>query len=191
MKDPRLFRQNDPALWPALQETLPLAPVLITPTDTIYGFSTLHTNQAGIQRIRDLKGLNRSTFITLIRNAEDFALLSRATQEQARIALRHWPGPYTFIVPALTPGETVALRMPRHSFCEKLIETMGGPIISTSCNFHGLPPACTVEEAMEQFGARVDFYVDGGTVTNPVPSTLVDLTEAQPKVLRVGAGTFP
>lgn len=172
-------------------ETLPLAPVLVTPTDTIYGFSTLHTNQAGIQRIRDMKGLNRSTFITLIRNAEDFALMSRATQDQARIALRHWPGPYTFIVPAMQLGETIALRMPRNSFLERLIETMGGPIISTSCNLHGLPPADNIESAMGQFGEGVDFYVDGGTVANPVPSTLVDLTGAQPKVLRVGAGTFP
>lgn len=191
MKAPAVFRQNDPALWPAIHELRDSGPVLVTPTDTIYGFSTLHTNQAGIQRVRDLKGLGRSTFITLIRNAEDFALLSRATQDQARIALRHWPGPYTFVVPAAQPGETIALRMPRNLFVEKLIETMGGPIISTSCNLHGLPPVENIHSAVQQFSDGVDLFVDGGAVTNPVPSTLVDLTGTEPKVLRTGAGPFP
>jgi L-threonylcarbamoyladenylate synthase len=187
----RIFRQGDPAFWPALAELVPTGPVLVTPTDTIYGFSTAYDNTAGIDRIRNLKGLNRSTFITLIRNAEDFALLSRATQEQARVALRHWPGPYTFIVPGLQNGETIALRMPRHTFTEDLIDAMGTPIISTSCNIHGLPPAESALAAVRQFGSDVDLYVDGGTVANPVPSTLVDLTGDQPKVLRAGAGTFP
>jgi L-threonylcarbamoyladenylate synthase len=188
---PRFFRQGDPALWPALQQLQPSGPVLVTPTDTLYGFSTLHTNQAGINRIRSMKGLERSTFITLIRNAEDFAMLSRATQEQARVALRHWPGPYTFIVPSAHDGETIALRMPRNYFLERLIEAMGGPIISTSCNIHGLPPVDNITSAMQQFGGDVDLYVDGGTVAKPIPSTLVDLTGTEPKVLRAGAGTFP
>ncbi len=191
MNHPPVFRQNDPALWPAITGMKSIGPVLVTPTDTIYGFSTLHTNEKGIQRIRDLKGLGRSNFITLIRNAEDFALMSRATQDQARIALRHWPGPYTFIVPSAQEGETIALRMPRNAFVEKLIETMGGPIISTSCNLHGLPPAENVTAALQQFSDGVDLFVDGGAVAKSIPSTLVDLTGAEPKILRTGAGPFP
>jgi L-threonylcarbamoyladenylate synthase len=187
----RILMQNDPQVWDVIRGLASKDPLLVTPTDTIYGFCTPYNSQKGMERIRTLKGLNRSTFITLIRNAEDFALLSRATEEQARVALRHWPGPYTFIVPALEPGATVALRMPRHAFLERLIDTMGGPVLSTSCNIHGLPPAADIPSAFRTFGDDVDLYVDGGSVPQQIPSTLVDLTGPQPKVLRTGAGTFP
>jgi len=105
-----------------------------------------------------------------------------------------WPGPLTLIFranPSLvwdlgdTKG-TVAVRMPMHQVALDLLRETG-PMAVSSANRSGQPPATTVEEAEEQLGDSVAVYLDGGPCADNVPSTIVDLTTAVPRLLRKGA----
>ena len=105
-----------------------------------------------------------------------------------------WPGPLTIIGHAGRSlrwdlGETkgtVALRMPLHSVALDLLKETG-PMAVSSANRSGAPPATTIAEAEEQLGDSVAVYLDGGRCTQPIPSTIVDLTTPVPRVLRKGA----
>jgi tRNA threonylcarbamoyl adenosine modification protein (Sua5/YciO/YrdC/YwlC family) len=105
-----------------------------------------------------------------------------------------WPGPLTLVV-RHTPGlawdlgdtrGTVALRMPDHPVALALI-TETGPLAVSSANRTGEPPAVTMTGARTQFDEDVAVYLDGGACDGAVPSTIVDLTSDEPRVLRSGA----
>src|SRR5918997_740642 len=108
-----------------------------------------------------------------------------------------WPGALTIVVehsPSLqwdlgdTDG-TVAVRMPLHPVAlEVLRET--GPMAVSSANKTGQPPAATAEEAQDQLDYSVRVYLEAGPCPDPVPSTIVDVTGDQPRVLRDGAIPF-
>jgi tRNA threonylcarbamoyl adenosine modification protein (Sua5/YciO/YrdC/YwlC family) len=105
-----------------------------------------------------------------------------------------WPGALTLVFranPTLlwdlgdTRG-TVALRMPLHPVALEVLKQTG-PLAVSSANRTGQPPATSVQEAQEQLGEAVSVYLDGGPCSEGVPSTILDLTGAIPKVLRAGA----
>src|SRR5713226_1180666 len=105
-----------------------------------------------------------------------------------------WPGALTLVFrasPTLlwdlgdTKG-TVALRMPLHSVALDVLKQTG-PLAVSSANRHGLPSATSADEAEQQLGEAVSVYLDGGPCTDNIPSTILDLTGAVPKVLRAGA----
>ena len=105
-----------------------------------------------------------------------------------------WPGPLTLVCPEQPSlrwdlgeaGGTVAVRMPDHPLMLELL-AKHGPLAVTSANRSGEPPATTCDEAERQLGASVRVYLDGGEAASAVASTIVDLTAATPRVLRVGA----
>ena len=83
-------------------------------------------------------------------------------------------------------GGTVAVRMPLHPVAIELLQGTG-PMAVSSANISGRAPATTCDEAVEQLGEVVSVYLDGGPSGEPVPSTIVDVTGATPRVLRLGA----
>jgi tRNA threonylcarbamoyl adenosine modification protein (Sua5/YciO/YrdC/YwlC family) len=120
-------------------------------------------------------------------------------QEIAKFRLlKHmFPGPYTAVLPAsrevprhLQNKQTVGLRIPDHSFCLAITRLVGEPIITTSANISGEAPLQTAWEIEEELGHALDLVVDCGTPSG-LASTVVDLTGAEPVVLREGAGKWP
>jgi L-threonylcarbamoyladenylate synthase len=105
-----------------------------------------------------------------------------------------WPGGLTVVATAQPSlrwdlgdtGGTVAVRMPLHPVAIELLQATG-PMAVSSANISGRPPATTADEAVEQLGDVVAVYLDGGPSGDPVPSTIVDVTGAVPRLLRVGA----
>jgi tRNA threonylcarbamoyl adenosine modification protein (Sua5/YciO/YrdC/YwlC family) len=104
-----------------------------------------------------------------------------------------WPGPLTLVVRAAPSlawdlGETrgtVAVRMPLHPVAlAVLAET--GPLAVSSANRTGLAPATSAAQAQEQLGSAVSVYLDGGSSTDVVPSTILDLTGERPQLRRAG-----
>jgi len=87
----------------------------------------------------------------------------------------------------LGAGKTVALRVPRDTLCEKLLEYIGGPVVSSSANLSGEPPAETADQVVDIFGNQLDLVLDGGPRRGLVPSTLVDVSGERPRLLRRGA----
>jgi L-threonylcarbamoyladenylate synthase len=108
-----------------------------------------------------------------------------------------WPGPLTLVfraspcLPRRLTGETgtIGIRYPNHPFCLELLKLCNKPITSTSANISGEGESVSIEEITETFQANVDLVIDAGDLHSALPSTIVDVTEPVPRLLRTGA--FP
>ena len=87
----------------------------------------------------------------------------------------------------ITGGTTIAIRQPNHPSALALISECGSPITGTSANLSGNRPATNPGEVLEQLGDSIDLVIDGGPCNQPLPSTILDLTQDRPRVLREGA----
>lgn len=124
-----------------------------------------------------------------------WALAYEVPPAAERLIRAFWPGPLSIILPAsgFVPervrgsGATVALRCPNDRLSLALLARIGGPIVSSSANLSGRPPATTAEEVVSYFGNQLDLVLDGGPRLGGLPSTLVDCSGARPKLLRRGA----
>lgn len=167
--------------------------VVLMPTDTIYGLSALATDEIAISRILSLKGRHTiKPFICLVDSlemAENYAIISAKCR---KYLLAFWPGPVSIILPSRfkLPSvvqanlPTIALRWPRLSWLRQLIHLVGQPIVSTSANLVGEPPLTDITMVSQYFAPdKLDLIVDGGRLKNS-PSSLIDLTGSQPRVIR-------
>ena len=184
-----ILRKSDPLLWERLK-FLPEDSVFGCPTDTIYGLSCLYKSENAKKQIQSLKKRDHNQFIVLVRNFLDAEILVEINEHQRRYLLNYWPGPITFILKARNSDSTLALRFPKDEFLVQLMETLGGPIISTSCNLTGTPAVANALAASQLFENGVDFYLDSESNSLGLASTLVDLVPDTPKVLRSGGISF-
>jgi L-threonylcarbamoyladenylate synthase len=167
------------------------------PTDTVYGVGAAGLNGAAVARLFTVKKRPREQAIPLLLwDAAELREVCPAVPPAARdLGARYWPGALTLVVPAaahlpaelLAGGTTVAVRVPQHAWLRELIRLLGQPLAATSANLHGGANPATAEAVAEQLGARLPLIVDGGPTPGDVPSTIVDVTGPQPKVLRAGA----
>ncbi|MBF0142560.1 MAG: threonylcarbamoyl-AMP synthase [Magnetococcales bacterium] len=171
--------------------------ILVYPTDTTYGLGCLISNRQGVERIIQIKRLPPThQFSLLCADLAGISLLARVDNATYRILKRYLPGPYTFILPAsrevpksiLPKRRTIGLRIPDHPICLALLRACGEPLLSTSLQLPGeegiMSDPETIREVMVD---RVDLVIDGGPLADQ-PSTMVDLTEGVPRVIRHGAG---
>lgn len=149
----------------------------IVRTDTLYGLVAVANNDVAVERVFDVKHRNeRKSPIVLISNLGQLFDVIDTSVSDRLIGL--WPGKNSIILPSHRAPEwimrgngSVAYRLPDDKQLCKLINQTG-PLIAPSANPEGLPPAMNIEEAKQYFGDNVDFYVDGGTVTDDTPSRL-------------------
>jgi L-threonylcarbamoyladenylate synthase len=150
-------------------------------TDTIYGVIGQAANQTTVERIFSLKGRDETKPpIVLIHDMS--ALYDGPSEEVRQVLDSVWPGRVSVIVPSphapvwISRGETTATyRVPADEYLRKFLAATG-PLVAPSANPQSLPPATTIEEAIEYFGDHVDFYVDGGRVVDNTPSQLLRVT---------------
>ncbi len=165
------------------------------PTDTVYGLGCDLMNKRAVERLYAIKRMPVTQPLAFI--CPDLADIARyAIVEKAEYrVLRHYlPGPYCFILPAtrevpkllLSKRKTVGIRIPDHEITLALVRALGRPIISTTAQREGEEPFVDPAEIDEAFSG-LGLVVDGGA-GGLVPTTIVDLTEVPPKVLRPGAG---
>ncbi|MCW2680581.1 MAG: SUA5/YciO/YrdC/YwlC [Frankiales bacterium] len=168
----------------------------VLPTDTVYGIAADAFSPPAVDRLLAAKGRGRDMPVPVLvgswRGLDGLA--DHVTPAMRSLVEAFWPGPLTVIVKAAPSlawdlGETrgtVAVRMPLHPVAlAVLAET--GPLAVSSANRTGMPPATTAAEAQEQLGTSVAVYLESGSSGDAVPSTIVDLTGAQPQVRRAGA----
>lgn len=167
--------------------------VIVVPTDTVYGIACDPRDAAAVERVYRIKrrpeGMELSILGARIGDLEEHGCLDGAAR---RLGTAYWPGPLSLVVPVAHPGRfavprnggTVSLRVPGHALLRELLARTG-PLASTSANRHGEPAAITAEEALAALGEEVDLVVDGGSADGR-GSTIIDLTEVPPRVLRVG-----
>jgi L-threonylcarbamoyladenylate synthase len=110
------------------------------------------------------------------------------------LAEEFWPGPLTLVLPAaaglpeflLGPGRTIAVRIPPLSWLRALVKEIGQPLTATSANLSGEKELADPAEVIALFRDKVEIVVDGGPSPGGVPSTIVDLTSPEPRILRIG-----
>ena len=173
---------------------LAAAQVVALPTDTVYGLAADPFSTGGADRLFLLKRRPRERDLPVLVADEEQALaMATAVPESARRLMeRFWPGALTLVLPRrpdlqadLGADEaTVGLRCPAHPVALALCRAHG-PIATTSANLHGEPTATTADEVAATFGDAVAVVLDGGPCTG-APSTVVDCTGAEPRLLRDG-----
>jgi len=165
------------------------------PTDTVYGIACDLFNKKAIDRLYQIKGMDQSQKLALI--CPDLSAVARyAIVENAtfRILKHYLPGPYTFILEATrevpkmvqTKRRTIGVRIPDHAVVRALLSALEKPMMSTTAAPHGEPPYIDPHEIDDQFPGLA-MVLDAG-VGGSVPTSIVDLTEGYPRVLREGAG---
>ncbi|RLF89470.1 threonylcarbamoyl-AMP synthase [Thermococci archaeon] len=166
------------------------------PTETVYGLGADALNETAVRRIFEAKG--RPADNPLIIHIADFSQvheLAREVPEEAEmLAKKFWPGPLTIVlprkdvVPKVTTGglDTVAIRMPAHEIALKLIRLSGRPIAAPSANISGRPSPTSAEHVIDDFYGKIECIIDGGETKIGVESTVIDLTEWPPVLLRPG-----
>jgi L-threonylcarbamoyladenylate synthase len=166
------------------------------PTDTVYGMGAAAGDDAAVRHLYAVKGRPPGKPLPLLlADAGDAARIADVTPLVRSLAGRFWPGPLTIIVRklssyrslALAGGETIALRVPDHSLVRSIARTLGEPLTGTSANRAGAPAAVSAAEAEFQLGEMVDLIIDGGPCRNREESTIIDITQEPPRILRAGA----
>jgi L-threonylcarbamoyladenylate synthase len=167
------------------------------PTETVYGLGGLATSDAAVAAIFAAKGRPRfNPLIVHVESAAAARALAVWNQRAERLAARFWPGPLTLILPRapdcpLSPpvsagGPTVGLRVPAHPIAAALLEATALPVAAPSANPAGAVSPTTAEHVVGGLGDRLDLILDGGRCRIGVESTVLDLSEARPRLLRPG-----
>lgn len=164
-------------------------------TDTIYGIHTSALNKEAVNKLYEIRGrAPDKPFIILVDSIEQIKQMGLSIDtETENILNKYWPGMLSVILDCnkseyeyLHRGtNTLAFRLPDKTNLRKLLSATG-PLISTSVNPEGLPPANNISEAKNYFGNKIDFYYDEGEIKSP-PSTLISIDKGKITVLREGS----
>lgn len=168
-------------------------------TDTFYGLGADPFNREAVAKVRELKGReDEKPILVLISDQRDVdRFVAERSQQFDSIARRFWPGPLTLIGLArpelpeeLTANtNTIGVRLPDDDKVRSLVRECGGALTATSANLSGQPPARTAKEVQDYFPAGIDLIIDGGEVTATKPSTVLDLSGLEARLIREGAIT--
>ena len=171
--------------------------VVALPTDTLYGLAADPFSPAGVARVFAVKGRGAGRALPLIAaDAEQVAEhLGQLPPAGQRLAERFWPGPLTLLVTAprglardVTGGTgNVGVRVPADAVARAICAEAGRPITATSANASGEPPTPDPDQVERTLGDRIDLLIDTGTTRGGAASTIVDVTGADPVLVRAGA----
>ncbi len=160
--------------------------IIIMPSDTIYGFLTLPSQE---NKLRQIKRRDNKPFLYLISNLNQLKLLNIDIQNYKFILEKYWPGSITFILQQ-NNNKTIGVRMPEWSILQRIINNVGFPLISTSVNYSGKPLITDKEEIINEFSNKVDLIVIDKNYNQNISSTIVDISKKPFKVLREGSVYF-
>jgi tRNA threonylcarbamoyl adenosine modification protein (Sua5/YciO/YrdC/YwlC family) len=172
--------------------------LIVYPTDSGYALGCMLGNKSALDRIRRLRQLSKDHNMTLVcRDLSELGTYAKVTRPIFRLLKASTPGPYTFILNAtrdvprlmLHPKrKTLGLRVPEHLIVSALLECLGAPLVSSSLILPGAEaPLGEPEVIRDVLGNRTDLIIDGGHCGYE-PTTVVDLTEDYPVVVRAGQG---
>jgi len=171
--------------------------VIAYPTETVYGLGCDPFRPDAVERLRRLKGRKAPVpFLLLISKRESIdSLVNGVSSAAERLMAEFWPGPLTLVfsasgrAPAAVLGgmRTIGMRQSSNPFCRILLGLLDGPLVSTSANHSGEESAKTADKVIVSFSGDLDLIVDGGTLGDSLPSTIIDVSRSEPHLLREGA----
>ncbi len=198
----RIYEENpNPKDIKKVVDVLRKGGLVIYPTDTVYGLGCDITNVSALDRIAQIKQvkLEKANFSFICEDLSNLSDYVKQIDTQTfKILKRNLPGPYTFILPGnnnlpnvFKKKKTVGIRVPDNNICRALVRELGNPIVSTSIRDEDEVIEYTTDPELihEKWDKLVDIVIDGGYGDN-MPSTVIDLTNAEPEVLREGKGSI-
>ena len=189
-KNPKYINLKEPAQ--IIQE----GGIVIFPTETVYGIGVNGLNETAIKKLYEVKQRPINKPISLLVNSIEMIekVAKDITEIEYDLIKRFLPGPLTIvlkkkdIVPDIvTAGfDTIGIRMPENEIALKLIEYAGVPIATPSANISGRPSGTNLKAIMKDFNDKVDYFIDGGISNIGVASTIVQVVNDNPYILRKG-----
>lgn len=167
-------------------------------TETCYGFACDALNKNALKKLYALKQMKGDKPVSiLVHSLEAAKKFGVFNKNSTQLAKKYWPGPLTIVIKrkkSLPPflnskSKTVGIRVPDHKLSLLLAKKFGGPITTTSANISGENSPYSVGEIERQFEnqkIKPDFVIDGGLLKKNLPSTIVDYTSHEMKIIRQG-----
>jgi len=177
--------------------------VIAFPTNSVYGLGGDPLNIEVVNRIYDIKYRDRSKgLLLLVADTEEAEKIADFNKISSKLAERFWPGQLTLILkkkePNIIPPEvtasknTIGIRVPENEIILTILRKLKskgyfGGIIGTSANYSGEPPSISGNEVVKKFLTPIDLILDGGKTQTKVPTTILDCTSEDLRLLRIGA----
>ena len=194
-----LLSATQPDTVPIYAEIIQKGGLVALPTETVYGLGANGLDPQAVSKIFLAKGRPQDNPLILhVSDAKDIEKFCENIPSVAyALAEAFWPGPLTMVLPArdsvpkcTTAGlPTVAVRCPDNAVTRQIIRAAGVPIAAPSANLSGKPSTTTAEHVLHDHNGKIDAIVDGGPCRVGVESTIIDLTEERPRLLRPGGIT--
>jgi len=174
--------------------------IIIYPTDTIYGLGCDIYQHKAVERICRIKKVQpeKANLSFICYDLSDLSQYARQLDTPVYRTLKQYlPGPYTFILKASkevpkilkTKKDTVGIRVPDNRIARCIVKELGNPILSATLPGDFVEDYTDPEIINDRFGKQVDLVIDAG-IGGMIPSTIVDFTQPEPEVLRLGAGEW-
>ena len=175
--------------------------VIIYPSDTCYGIGCDARNTRAMDRVAAIKGRDHAKkFSVIVRDLEHVRSLTAITTAQEEILNAYLPGPYTFILMntdfTVAKTNTLGVRIPNNLVTAALSASFGEPYITSSANFSGMGAVYAISDLYTSFldtlppEEQPDLILNAGNLPVVPASTVVDLTQPTPTIIRQGAGEF-
>jgi len=177
-------------------EVLKSGGVIIYPTDTVYGIGCDIYNHDALERVYDIKHeAGTKLFSFICPDLKDIAKYAKVSDYAYKVMKKLLPGPYTFVLPAAkevpkklwSKRKTVGIRVPDNNVALTLVKELGNPIVSTSVTKRKGEILYDPEEIRAIFNPSVDLMLSVGALEGN-PSSIIDLSNEEPEVIREGAG---
>jgi tRNA threonylcarbamoyl adenosine modification protein (Sua5/YciO/YrdC/YwlC family) len=172
--------------------------LIVYPTDSTYALGCHVGDKRGMERICRIRALDKKHNFTLVcRDLSEIAIYAKVDNSAYRLLRSLTPGPYTFILSAThevprrlqnPKRKTIGIRVPDHPIAQALLAELGEPLMSSSLILPGKEmPETEAEEIRERLEREVELVIDGGHCGFE-PTTVIDMSEGAPQVLRQGCG---
>lgn len=170
--------------------------VVAIPTETVYGLGAIGTDSTAVKKIFEIKGRpSDNPLIAHVHKDYDLEKLVYVEQEYVKELIKAYtPGPLTMVFKskgvvcseAVCGGTTLAVRIPSHKGCEKLLRAVDMPIVAPSANLSKHTSPVTAEHVYNDLNGKLEMILDGGKCSGGIESTVLDCTEKVPRILRAG-----
>ncbi|MDR7052308.1 tRNA threonylcarbamoyl adenosine modification protein (Sua5/YciO/YrdC/YwlC family) [Duganella sp. 3397] len=172
--------------------------IVAVPTDSCYALVCHLDDKGAVERLRRLRGIDEKHHLTLLcRDLSELGVYARVDNRQFRLLKAATPGPFTFILEAtkVVPRrlshpsrKTIGLRVPEDAIINALLAELGQPLLGTTLIMPGETEALNDADTIcERLGKQLELVIDGGACSME-PTTVIDLTGAEPELVRQGRG---